>query len=404
VSQPLSATTEPGISILPSGQCAQSEHRYTRDGDDALEQWLADLCARSGQGIRKIFPDSKLEALILGGGYGRGEGGVLKTPDGDQPYNDLEFFVLVKGTPKLNERRYGKQVHDLGHQLTDAYGLEVEFKITSLASIRQSETSMFFYDLVCGHQVTVGAADVLDGCQHHRLAEQIPLHETTRLLMNRCSGLLYAQRQLQHTPFTEEDADFIGRNIAKAQLALGDALLAANGRFHWSCLERHERLQNLALNELVTEMPAIVQGHRAGVEFKLHPKRSAVIQTELMALHSETTAVAWKVWQWIEEKRLAEQFPSPLDYARSPASKCPETKPLKNAVVRALTFGPASAFSSDRFRYPRESLLRVLSLLLWNQESHFKETGGIAERWLRTPVPTWESSIEAYERLWCRYN
>ena len=44
----------------------------------------------------------------LGGGYGRGEGGVLRSPESgeDQPYNDLEFYVFTRGSALIAERRF----------------------------------------------------------------------------------------------------------------------------------------------------------------------------------------------------------------------------------------------------------------------------------------------------------
>lgn len=379
--------------------------RYTRDGDAALEHWLDKLCEQSSRGIQEIIPQPKLESLILGGGYGRGEGGVQRKETGDAPYNDLEFFVLIKGNPRWNERRFGARVHALGHHLTEESGLEVEFKITSLASIRKSETTMFYYDLVCGHQVTMGPANILHSCRHHRQAEAIPLHEATRLLMNRCSGLLFAKEHLKHNPFTEEDSDFVCRNIAKARLAMGDALLAANGRFRWSCLERQRRLHELSIDGLNAELDAITQAHNSGVEFKLHPTQSEASHSDLRILHDETAALAWKVWQWIEQKRLGISFDTPLQYASVATSLCPESNPLKNFLVRVATFGPSVAFNSDRFRYPREGLLRTLPLLLWESENTFnKHLAPAAQRWLRAPIPSRRAALEAYEKLWCRFN
>ena len=93
-----------------------------------------------------------------------------------------------------------------------------------------------------------------------------------------------------------------------------------------------------------------------------------------------------------------------MQYALDRGSKCPETKPLKNALVRALAFGPAAAISSDRWRYPRESLLRVLPVLLWQSDNFSADTAALAERWLRTPAPSWNDAVAAYEGLWCRYN
>ena len=77
--------------------------RFTLDGDDALELHLAQTCARVLSGIRGLIPTAKLEAVLLGGGYGRGEGGVLRGPTGDRPYNDLEFYVAITGNRHVNE-------------------------------------------------------------------------------------------------------------------------------------------------------------------------------------------------------------------------------------------------------------------------------------------------------------
>src|SRR5471032_3020939 len=56
--------------------------RFTLDGDDALERHLERTCARVLSGIRGLIPAKKLEAVLLGGGYGRGEGGVLRSLPG----------------------------------------------------------------------------------------------------------------------------------------------------------------------------------------------------------------------------------------------------------------------------------------------------------------------------------
>src|SRR3989442_3228826 len=106
---------------------------------------------------------------------------------------------------------------------------------------------MFYYDLVTRHHRLWGDEALLAGCDHHRDGGRIPLYEATRLLMNRCSGLLFAKERLQRDRFTHDDADFVSRNLAKAQLAFGDAVLTVNGQYHWSCRERHQRLMNLSV-------------------------------------------------------------------------------------------------------------------------------------------------------------
>src|SRR5262252_2852089 len=99
--------------------------RFTIDGSDCLEQRLDSLCGEVGRGVSGIVPVSKLEGLVLGGGYGRGEGGVLNTDFGDEPYNDLEFYVFLHGNRLLNQRRFGQALNHLAEQLSLDAGIHV---------------------------------------------------------------------------------------------------------------------------------------------------------------------------------------------------------------------------------------------------------------------------------------
>ena len=218
----------------PANPRSNGAVRFTLDGSDGLEHRLTRLCEKVLAGVRKIIPSRKLDGLLLGGGYGRGEGGVLKIGAEDFPYNDLEFYVFIRGNNWLNERLFARPLHHLEQELTLVAGVEVEFKIVSRAKLRRRPASMFYYDLATGHRRLLGEKKLLAGCDHQRDARNIPLSEATRLLMNRCSGLLFARERIEHEPFAAEDADFVGRNLAKAQMAIGDAVLAALGQYHWS--------------------------------------------------------------------------------------------------------------------------------------------------------------------------
>ncbi|MDB6071755.1 MAG: hypothetical protein JWL81_2926 [Verrucomicrobiales bacterium] len=392
-------TTPTLTTPCPAASAASPIARYTRDGSDALENRIRETCEELGRAVRAIVPADQLRALVLAGGYGRGEGGVLSTADGDAPYNDLEFFLLIEGSPRLNEKRYGAAIHALEQRMTPVIGIDVEFKITSLEKLRSGATTMFSYDLVSGHRVVTGPADILENCAHHLDARRIPAHEATRLLMNRCSGLLFAAGRLAKSDFSQEDADFTARNIAKAQLALGDVVLAALGRYHWSCLTRHERL--LEISEPALPMADILEFHSTGVTFKLHPAPHGASRELLAALHRRVCATAWKVWSWLEEKRLGRSFPTPESYAFDPLTKCPETHAVKNALLRLRTFGPAACYAGSRFRYPRETLFNTLSVLLWDPAS---ASGRFLSQQFLEPIPDAASAMPAYARLWARYN
>jgi hypothetical protein len=373
--------------------------RYTIDGSAALESRLESICEEIGLEVVRIVPRTKLQSLALGGGYGRGEGGVLRYAQGDLPYNDLEFFLLVSGPPRVNERLLRAPIHDLEHRMSDKLGIEVEFKITSVQALSSGPTTMFSYDLLAGHRIVAGDAHALSSCQHHGDATRIPMHEATRLLMNRCSGLLFAKERLVRDSFTAEDADFVARNIAKAELALGDALLASRGAYHWSCRERHDRLERL--EEATLPMAGLRDLHAHGVEFKLHPVRSSATREVLLEQHRQVAEVAWKVWAHIEQHRLGRTISSPADYADH-TDKCPETTPFRNALIRLRAFGLRGWLAGQMFRYPRESLLNTLPVLLWVAEEELDTAW--CSRQLVSPVAGWQDAIAVYQKLWSRYN
>jgi hypothetical protein len=376
--------------------------RFTLDGDAALESHLAQICRSVRSGVRHIVPAHRLEGIVLGGGYGRGEGGVFRTDDGDKPYNDLEYYILIRGSTVLNERRYRHALEHLAHELSAEAGIEVEFKIISLAKLQRERTSMFTYDLVHGHRWVIGHEGMFESCAHHRRAGDIPLAEVTRLLMNRCTGLLFARERLGRAHFTADDADFVGRNLAKARLALGDAVLAACGKYHWSCRERARRLATLEVPAGWTWLDAVRAEHRMGVEFKLKPRRTTSSVAVLMIEWRTLSQLACRLWLWLEHRRLGARFRSPAEYFDHPADKCPGTARWHNLAVNLRRFGLRAARDGLRMvRYPRERMLRALPLLLW-------EPAAVADpairsrlqRELRTDATDWNGFVRAYTRVW----
>jgi hypothetical protein len=397
-------TQAPGVQP-PPGSGTDQPQRFTIDGDDELERQLARTCARIVSGTRGLIPPHKLEAVFLGGGYGRGEGGVLRDKAGDRPYNDLEFYVAIRGSRHLNEVRYHRRLEVLGEILTHLADAEVEFKITSLAEFASQPVSMFSYDLAAGHRLLWGGAPahLRPGWGLHRCPENIPQAEATRLLMNRCSGLLFARAQLEREPFTPFAADFVRRNVAKAQLACGDALLTALGRYHWSCRERHRRLKDIAQSRRSTWFDAALRHHAVGVEFKLHPESAPIPRDALFEKHREITAFAQKCWLWLEARRLGRKFPSARAYVEDAGDKCPGSSPFLNVLLNLRADRLRLRRTPNPLRHPRQRVFHSLALLLWepvatSDPAQLRRVG--AELNARgTTLSEW---IAAYRVLWSR--
>jgi len=413
------------------------------DGSDALELHLCRICGLVLEEVRSLIGGHALEALVLGGGYGRGQGGVLKTDGGDQPYNDLEFYVFVRGNRLWNEQKYRAGLAACAQKLSLAAGLHVEFKVDSITRLERTPVSMFSYDLVARHRVIHGSEIIFGDCEHHLVPENIPLSEATRLLFNRCTGLLLTKELLQkdkfsgvrassgtatsetgvglqrlrptelqritapedrRSPLTPEEADFIGRNFAKAQLAFGDAVLAACGQYHWNCLERHSRIERLSIPEAPRWFSQCRNLHRQAVEFKLRPRRICHSPEEFRTELGELAELARQVWLWLEARRLHCPFASAREYAFHRAKKWPGTALWKNLLLNAKAFGPRAVLDTYASRYPRERLFNALCLLLWDNEpkTDCRETQHLQKQ-LRTTAHDWAGLVTVYKQIWHSY-
>lgn len=377
--------------------------RFTIDGSDSLEMGIHRLCDRLAGGVRSLVPEEKLEGIALGGGYGRGQGGVFKTGEGDRPYNDLEFYVFLRGIRPLNQRRYQAPLDSLAHECSPP-GLHAEFKIDSLEILRRGPVSMFSYDLLTGHKILAGGSSLFRGCEHHLDPRRIPIGEATRLLFNRCGGLLLAKRLFRKPALSENDLDFISRNLAKAQLALGDAVLTALGQYHWDCRERAARLNRLAPDQAPGWLVQVRAHHHEGVDFKLHPRRTTLAPAQLERAHAALEALALQLWLWLENRRLSCRFDSPSEYALSPVAKCPETSPWKNYLLNLKTFGLKAGLDPFSCRYPRERLFNALALLLWNNDLAEKPAlKRHVQRQLRSDARDWPGLVAAFTQVWPCY-
>jgi hypothetical protein len=295
-------------------------------------------------------------------------------------------------------------LRELGDLLSVEAGLHVEFKIDCVDQWRGSPVSMFSYDLVSGHRVIFGDESIFGGCEHHLESAAIPLAEATRLMFNRCSGLLLVRELLQKSALASEEADFVGRNLAKMQLALGDALVTAFGQYHWSAQERHRRLEIFDLMDLPPWLSEIQAHHAAGLEFKLHPRRVSKPVAEFDQQHRLLTGLAMQLWLWLEGRRLRRRFLSASDYALSEVDKCPGTSAWRNYFLCLRAFGPKAALASVSWHYPRQRLFNALALLLWNAEAVSQPCLlRRLQQELQTDSLDWAGLVSVFKRIWIYY-
>lgn len=244
---------------------AFANRRFTLAGIPELEAGFPAMLDGIAADVAALPVAGDIAGIILGGGYGRGEGGARRLPDGGcRLYNDLDFFVIAQAVPGVRRRQIDVELAGLGRTWSARLGIDVDFgPCRTAASLDAVRDTLMYQELKANHLVIFGDDRVLDALPAADFS-RIPKSEAARLLLNRGAGLLLAEGKFGESA-TEETEDFISRNIWKAVLGCGDALLIAAGTYCDGVRSRAARLAARA------EPAGIGELYAEAVRFKEFP-------------------------------------------------------------------------------------------------------------------------------------
>ncbi len=397
---------------------AAPARRYTLDGGPAVEARIAADQQRIAAAVTEFVPAATFVALVLMGGYGRGEGGYVSTDHGPAPCNDYDYFVVIQRTAGAERAALHRRLGALAETLTAAVGVEVDFALLAAEHFKRAEYSLMNAEMRWGHHVVAGAPDVLQGMRDMPF-RGLPHGELTRLMLNRGALLLMDQQCLLERRSlgagggldARERAIFF-RYLFKAVLACGDARLAAMGQYHPSYPEKLARLQapppDLSGSDRQHPDPmprheAFLQLYRLAYRHKFHPAYDEF---------SEARPADWLarvVRQWtttlraFEHHRLGRSFADWRAYCRPDLPKGQGGPVLRNIGANARDFGTRELLRRPRraLRHPRERLIAALPLLLTGPGSLLDPCAATALG--LPPNIRWKLAAERFLALWARY-
>lgn len=302
---------------------------FTTTGDRDFEARIAAQLDEVVASLEAAPIAAASDCLVLGGGYGRGEGGAREGGGRLEPYNDYDL-VLVHHGAAAAAAAWARQAD---RECSASFGCRVEVHPIRRERILDPPPTLTWYELGRGHRLLWGSADPLAGIRRLRLAD-VPRHEWGRLLVNRAAGVHFARRVLVGRPPAicgdEAPRAFCARQAAKAWLALGDVRLVREGAYDPSVRRRLERWRARA-------RPAWGHRYEEAVAFKLRPCDPPFAET------------AWRV------RELAPLLRAELSRHRAAGRGRENLVGLAHAMRlpwRSALIGP--------WRYPRERLRHAL--------------------------------------------
>ena len=323
-----------------------------------LEAFLERLAARIG-----ALPESReIAAVLLGGGYGGGEGGVfLKSEGVAELFNDLDFFVISRPLPRRRRKALDCAMREFGKGFDEEIGVDVDFgPARSAGELEHMPYTLMWQELRAGCRLVWGDPA---GLERWRLNDWrlLPVSEAARLLLNRAAGLLLAAAKLDED--SAGSRRFAARNLFKALLAIGDARLILTHNYRARAQER-----SAALAEDSGFPAALLDGYRRALAYKFEP--------------CELSAEEWSFWSELAgapvenagelEAYLRLAGPFPEDRGRR--------ERMKNPVRRFRCRLPLVPY----FRQPRYDLyVEISSILLEKVEfPRYIDRNGASGRFL----------------------
>lgn len=377
--------------------------RYTPDGDAEVESRIGHDQQVIAAAVRDVVPAAHFRALVLIGGYARGEGGFRHVVGKPEPYNDYDYYVVVGGMNRGAIQVLKQQLLELGHALTERVGVEVDLAVLQAETLPVAEYSLMHTEMLWGHRVIDGDRGILDTMPGMPFAG-LSLAEFTRLMLNRGSLLLMNRKALVTGATREPEArEQFMKYLFKAVLACGDARLAVARQYHPSYTEKVKRLQRMHW----AGHRQFYQQYEEALESKFHPDYTQYATADLEKCLQQVTELWLETLAHLESVRLGRDAVSWSDYV-SPAVSKGQSAPglrglVRNVGVTLRDYGIRELLTNPRWslRYPRERLISILPVLLCGpglvHGSNLATTLGLTDG-------GWHDMTCSYLEQWHRYS
>jgi hypothetical protein len=288
------------------------------NADKAVQEVL-DLVVKH---VLKTVGEKRVKAIVLVGGFGRGEGGVYQEGNHYKLVNDLDIKVFLNGYAGVRALRgVDASLERLGEELLpECPGLkQIDICVAWPLALRLAPNLVSHYEVKWGHKVVYGAVD-LKRMMPKLESKNLSIFDGTIYFFNRGSGLLisalsYFKGCLHERKFQEN----FELEIQKACLAMGDAYLLHAHKYDVSYRTRLENFQELVkLDEHgipLGLLRKVSDLYCAAVEKKLQPAFSWRGADLMMGRWFEVRHVFSEFFLWYEGNRLRREFNDWVSYS-----------------------------------------------------------------------------------------
>ncbi len=377
--------------------------KYTPFENSYIDSKIDSHMDRVVDEVFKVIPPKNIKAIILGGGYGRGEGGILHENGEDFLFNDYDLFVITPNIPRKLSKEIDRKLLKVHKLLTKEIGIDVDFgPCKSVNFLKKAPFWLVYYELKYGHKVIYGDKRVLNYLPSWD-GSNIDLEEGLKLMLNRGVALMQSRQSLLH--FDTDSIEYVCRNNYKAIMAMGDALIMSEGLYNYSYLKRRMIIANLkiSVNKNLLIETNLVKDYESAIDFKMNPQYPFSTQEELWnwttLLIDKFQVIFYHLFQLYtgyEGNFAKNEYEYFVDYKLffDKSVKCV----AKNIYYWLKNRGYKNLLFRDLIRHPRVQLFKGLPFLLFNDR--LREIQEIKKE----ISSEWEIKVDNFLNVWSMYN
>ena len=343
--------------------------KYTVYGNDDFDRKIESDLQNIRNTILTLFPEKDISAIILGGGYGRGEGGVVVKNGKMCLYNDYDMFMITNNISYKKKKEYQEKIFKASEELTEKIGIDVDFgPLKNKNELKKMPFTLMYYELKKGHKVIYGNKNSLRYLPDYDI-NKIPKDEMLNYMLNRGVGLFLAYQKITKTKNSETDLEFVERNIYKALMACGDIFLLFEEKYNYLYTARMQSMKILKNNEIIQDRN-FLKYYEDSINYKLHP----VNKFDHLDVKLEyTLKVFEKFYLYAFSEYWQRNIPSFDVYypmlSQEAVPKCRNIKNLlKNNLLNIKEVGCKNFSFKFSMNYPRYRLFFALPYFLFNCE------------------------------------
>jgi len=250
--------------------------KYSYAENEQFIKIMDETCSKFKEIVIKHLGKDKIDSIILIGGYGRGEGGILVKGSQILPHNNLDFQIILNSfTTKLAHKKRDEIIKDVNKQISKHHMITLDFSFNSKFKIKFGVPQLVYYDMKFGHRRIYGDDKWLLNIKRYH-SRNISLHDIRELLINRGTLLILNKKILERKELDKKMKMIVIKHLVKAIIGYGDALLYLHGKYHWSYKRKGELMWTIQ-----PENPSFARMYMYAIQFRFNPNYENLLHRDL---------------------------------------------------------------------------------------------------------------------------